>query len=49
MISIKQNERVSEGDYIYLQVSASEHALIEDQSLRNKVGLCEFYVRIAVV
>ena len=34
---------------LYLEVSASEHALVKDQSLRNKIGLCEFYIRIAVV
>ena len=33
----------------YLKIPASKHALIEDQSLRNKIGFREFYVRIAVV
>lgn len=33
----------------YLEISASEHALVEDQSLRNKIGLRKFYIRIAVI
>lgn len=33
----------------YLEISASEHTLVEDQSLRNKIGLRELYVRIAVI
>ena len=34
---------------VYLEVSASKHALVEDQSLRNKIGLRELYVRVAVI
>ena len=34
---------------IDLQIPASEHALIKDQSLGNKIGLREFDVGIAVV
>ena len=32
----------------YFEVSAPEHALIKNQSLRNKVRLRELYVRVAV-
>lgn len=34
---------------MYLQIPAPEHTLVEDQSLRNKIGLRELYVRIAAV
>ena len=33
----------------YLEIPTSKHALVEYQSLRNKIRLREFYVGIAVV
>ncbi len=34
---------------IYLEIPASEHTLVEDQSLRDKIGLRKFYIGIAVI